>query len=157
MYIRKNVKYVLKLCTGKGRVLNETERKNRLIASKRQLTKLLIVAAKIKYTLKNEDIDLGAIVKSEIEEATDLLKHGSLHVPKILINSNNVAGFEKFVVAWPSISVVAGVLDVVSEMEIGTVLVGLPEGKVLLCIITPSLIESKFETLSTEKNKRAAS
>jgi len=111
----------------------------------------------MKYTLKNEEIDLGTIAQSEIEEATDLLKHGSLHVPKILINSNNLEGFEKFVVAWPSISIVTGVIDVVSEMEIGTVLVGLPEGKALLCIMTPSVIESKFDTLPLEKNKRAAS
>ena len=137
--------------------MDETERKNRLIASKRQLTKLLIIAAKMKYTVKNEEIDLGTIVQSEIEEATDLLKHGSLHMPKILINSNNLAGFEKFVVAWPSISIITGVLDVVSEMEIGTVLVGLPEGKILLCIMTPSVIESKFDTLPLEKNERAAS
>ena len=137
--------------------MNETERKERLIASKRQLTKLLIIAAKMKYTLKSEEIDLGTTAQSEIEEATDLLKHGSLHVPKILINSNNLVGFEKFVVAWPSISIVTGVLDVVSEMEIGTVLVGLPEGKALLCIKTPSLIESNFDTLPLEKNKRTAS
>jgi hypothetical protein len=137
--------------------LNKAERKNRLIASKRQLTKLLIIAAKMRYTVKNEEIDLGTIVQSEIEEATDLLKHGSLHMPKILINSNNLAGFAKFVVAWPSISIVAGVLDVISEMEIGTILVGLPEGKTLLCIMTPSVIESKFDTLPLEKNKRVAS
>ena len=137
--------------------MNEIERKNRLIASKRQLTKLLIIAAKMKYTLKNEEIDLGTIAQSEIEEATDLLKHGSLHVPKILINSNKLPGFEKFVIAWPSISIVTGVLDVVSEMEIGTVLVGLPEGKILLCIIAPSVIESKFDRLPLENNERAAS
>jgi hypothetical protein len=137
--------------------LNENERKERLIASKRQLTKLLIIAAKMKYTLKSEEIDLGTITQSEIAEATDLLKHGSLHVPKILINSNNLAGFEKFVVAWPSLSIVTGVLDVVSEMEIGTVSVGLPEGKTLLCIKTPSVIESKFDSMSFEKNKRTAS
>lgn len=137
--------------------MNENERKERLIASKRQLTKLLIIAAKMKYTLKSEEIDLGTITQSEIAEATDLLKHGSLHVPKILINSNNLAGFEKFVVAWPSLSIVTGVLDVVSEMEIGTVSVGLPEGKTLLCIKTPSVIESKFDSMSFEKNKRTAS
>ncbi|HYA61432.1 MAG TPA: hypothetical protein VED16_05055 [Candidatus Acidoferrum sp.] len=136
--------------------MDETKRKNRLIESKRQLTKLLIIAAKIKYTLKNEEIDLGTIMQSEIEEAIDLLKHGSLHVPKILMNSNDLAGFEKFVVAWPSISIIAGVLDVVTEMEIGTILVGLPEGKTLLCIKTPSLIESKFEVLPLEKSKRQA-
>lgn len=111
----------------------------------------------MKYTLKSEEIDLGTITQSEIAEATDLLKHGSLHVPKILINSNNLAGFEKFVVAWPSLSIVTGVLDVVSEMEIGTVSVGLPEGKTLLCIKTPSVIESKFDSMSFEKNKRTAS
>jgi len=138
------------------KILDETKRKNRLIESKRQLTKLLIIAAKIKYTLKNEEIDLGTIMQSEIEEAIDLLKHGSLHVPKILMNSNDLAGFEKFVVAWPSISIIAGVLDVVTEMEIGTILVGLPEGKTLLCIKTPSLIESKFEVLPLEKSKRQA-
>ena len=110
----------------------------------------------MKYALKNEEIDLGTIVQSEIEEAKDLLKHGSLHVPKILMNSNDLAGFEKFVVVWPSISILAGVLDVVTEMEIGTILVGLPEGKTLLCIKTPSLIESKFEVLPLEKSKRQA-
>ena len=139
------------------KVLDETKRKNRLIESKRQLTKLLIIAAKIKYTLKNEEIDLGTIMQSEIEEAKDLLKHGSLHVPKILMNSNDLAGFEKFVVAWPSISILAGVLDVVTEMEIGKILVGLPEGKILLCIKTPSIIESKFDVLPLEKSKRQAS
>ncbi|HXY88541.1 MAG TPA: hypothetical protein VEG44_08880 [Candidatus Acidoferrales bacterium] len=137
--------------------MDETKRKNRLIESKRQLTKLLIIAAKMKYALKNEEIDLGTIVQSEIEEAKDLLKHGSLHVPKILMNSNDLAGFEKFVVAWPSISILAGVLDVVTEMEIGTILVGLPEGKILLCIKTPSIIESEFEVLPLEKSKRQAS
>jgi len=111
----------------------------------------------MKYALKNEEIDLGTIVQSEIEEAKDLLKHGSLHVPKILMNSNDLAGFEKFVVAWPSISILAGVLDVVTEMEIGTILVGLPEGKILLCIKTPSIIESEFEVLPLEKSKRQAS
>lgn len=142
---------------GTRKSLTETERKNRLIESKRQLTKLLIIAAKIKYTLTNEEIDVGTIMQSEIEEATDMLKHGSLHVPKILINSNDLVGFEKFVVAWPSISILAGVLDVVTELEIGTILVGLPEGKVLLCIKTPSMIESKFDVLPLDKYKGQAS
>ncbi len=130
--------------------MNETERKNRLTKSKRQLTKLLIIAAETKYKLTNNEIELGNVVQSEIEEATDLLKHGSPHIPKILINSNNIEGFENFVVAWRSISIVAGVLDVISEMEIGTVLVGLPDGIDLLCITTPSVIESKFEALTLE-------
>ena len=130
--------------------LNNTERKNRLTKSKRQLTKLLILAAEIKYKLTNKEMKLGNVERSEIEEATDLLKHGSPHIPKILINSNNIEGFEKFVVAWRSISIVAGVLDVISEMEIGTVLVGLPDGIDLLCITTPSAIESKFDDLTLE-------
>ena len=132
--------------------MNETERKNRLTKSKRQLTKLLIIAAETKYKLTNNEIELGNVVQSEIEEAIDLLKHGSPHTPTILINSNNIEGFEHFVVAWRSISIVAGVLDVISEMEIGTVLVGLPAGKDLLCITTPSAIESKFEALTLEND-----
>lgn len=134
--------------------LNKTERKNRLTKSKRQLTKLLILAAEIKYKLTNKEIKLGNVEQSEIEEATDLLKHGSPHIPKILINSNNIEGFENFVVAWRSISIVAGVLDVISEMEIGTVLVGLPNGIDLLCITTPSAIEPKFDVLMLENDDK---
>jgi hypothetical protein len=132
--------------------LNETERKNRLTKSKRQLTKLLIIAAEIKYKLTNGKIALSNVTQSEMEEATDLLKHGSPHIPKILSNSNNIEGFENFVIAWPSISIIAGVLDVISETEIGTVLVSLPHGKKLLCITSPSDIELKFEVLALEND-----
>ena len=61
-------------------------RQKRLAENRRQLTKLLVVAALIEFGLRIDDIDVGEVTKDEINEAADLARHGSLHVPKVLVN-----------------------------------------------------------------------
>src|SRR5665811_1705906 len=90
-------------------------RLKRLAESRRQLTKLLVVAALIEYGLRIDDIDVGEVKKDEINEAADLARHGSLHVPKILINIKQLDRFERYVPAWSRISIETSVLDVHSR------------------------------------------
>src|SRR5665647_1703204 len=98
-------------------------RLKRLAESRRQLTKLLVVAALIEYGLRIDDIDVGEVKKDEINEAADLAKHGSLHVPKILINIKQLDRFELYVPAWSRISIETSVLDVLNKFESGEIVI----------------------------------
>jgi hypothetical protein len=122
-------------------------RQKRLTESKRQLTKLLVVAALIEYGLRIDDIDIGVVTKDEIDEAADLARHGSLHVPKVLINVKQLVRYERYVPAWSRLSIETGVLDVLDESESGEILVGLPQGAAKRCIVFPSAIEREFREL----------
>jgi uncharacterized Fe-S cluster-containing protein len=122
-------------------------RQKRLAESRRQLTKLLMVAALIEYGLRIDDIDVGEVTKDEINEAADLARHGSLHVPKILINVKQLDRFERFVTAWSHLSIETCVLDVIDEFESGEIVIGLPQGAAKRCIIFPSVIELEFREL----------
>ncbi len=122
-------------------------RQKRLTESKRQLTKLLVVAALIEYGLRIDDIDIGVVTKDEIDEAADLARHGSLHVPKVLINVKQLDRYERYVAAWSRLSIETGVLDVLDESESGEILVGLPQGAAKRCIVFPSAIEREFQEL----------
>jgi hypothetical protein len=122
-------------------------RQKRLTESKRQLTKLLVVAALIEYGLRIDDIDIGVVTKDEIGEAADLARHGSLHVPKVLINVKQLDRYERYVPAWSRLSIETGVLDVLDESESGEILVGLPQGAAKRCIVFPSAIEREFREL----------
>lgn len=122
-------------------------RQKRLTESKRQLTKLLVVAALIEYGLRIDDIDIGVVTKDEIDEAADLARHGSLHVPKVLINVKQLDRYERYVPAWSRLSIETGVLDVLDESESGEILVGLPQGAAKRCIVFPSAIEREFQEL----------
>jgi hypothetical protein len=122
-------------------------RQKRLTESKRQLTKLLVVAALIEYGLRIDDIDIGVVTKDEIDEAADLARHGSLHVPKVLINIKQLVRYERYVPAWSRLSIETGVLDVLNESESGEILVGLPQGAAKRCIVFPSALEQEFREL----------
>jgi hypothetical protein len=122
-------------------------RKKRLTDSRRQLTKLLVVAALIEHGLRIDDIDIGEVTKDEINEAADLARHGSLHVPKVLINIKQLDRFERFIPAWSRLSIETGILDILDEFESGEIVVGLPQGAVKRCIVFPSTIEQEFQEL----------
>jgi len=122
-------------------------RQKRLTESRRQLTMLLMVAALIEYGLRIDDIDIGVVTKDEINEAADLARHGSLHVPKVLINVKHLDRYERYVPAWLRLSIETGVLDVLDEFESGEILVGLPQGAAKRCIVFPSAIEKEFREL----------
>jgi uncharacterized Fe-S cluster-containing protein len=122
-------------------------RQKRLAESRRQLTKLLVVAALIEYGLRIDDIDIGEVTKDEINEAADLARHGSLHVPKVLINVKQLDRFERYVPAWSRLSIETGVLDVLDEFESGEIVVGLPQGAAKRCIVFPSAIKQEFREL----------
>jgi hypothetical protein len=122
-------------------------RQKRLVESRRQLTKLLVVAALIEFGLRIDDIDVGEVTKDEINEAADLARHGSLHVPKVLVNVKHLDRFERYVPAWSRLSIETCVLDVLDEFESGEIVVGLPQGEAKRCIVFPSAIEQEFREL----------
>jgi uncharacterized Fe-S cluster-containing protein len=122
-------------------------RQKRLAESRRQLTKLLVVAALIEFGLRIDDIDVGEVTKDEINEAADLARHGSLHVPKVLVNVKQLSRFERYVPAWSRLSIETCVLDVLDELESGEIIVGLPQGETKRCIVFPSAIEQEFRGL----------
>ncbi|MDD1725926.1 MAG: hypothetical protein LUQ34_03490 [Euryarchaeota archaeon] len=122
-------------------------RLKRLAESRRQLTKLLVVAALIEYGLRIDDIDVGEVKKDEIDEAADLARHGSLHVPKVLLNIKKLDRFECYVPAWSRISIETSVLDVLDEFESGEIVISLPQGATKRCVVFPSAIEQEFREL----------
>jgi hypothetical protein len=130
-------------------------RLKRLAESRRQLTKLLVVAALIEYGLRIDDIDVGEVKKDEINEAADLARHGSLHVPKILINIKQLDRFERYVPAWSRISIETSVLDVLNKFESGEIVIGLPQGAIKRCIVFPSAIEQEFQELRRFRSQAA--
>ena len=130
-------------------------RLKRLAESRRQLTKLLVVAALIEYGLRIDDIDVGEVKKDEINEAADLARHGSLHVPKILINIKQLDRFERYVPAWSRLSIETSVLDVLNEFESGEIVIGLPQCAIKRCIVFPSAIEQEFQELRRFRSQTA--
>jgi len=128
-------------------------RQKRLTESRRHLTKLLIVAALIEHGLRIDDIDVGQVTKDEIDEAADLARHGSLHVPKVFINLKRLDRFERNVPAWSHLSIETGVLDVLDEFKSGEIIIGLPQGAVKRCFIFPSSIEQEFSELQRFPSK----
>jgi hypothetical protein len=122
-------------------------RQKRLADSRRQLTKLLVIAALIKYGLPISAIDVGTVSQDEIDEAADLARHGSLHVPKVLINVKRFDRFERYVPAWSRLSIETRVLEVLVQLESGEIIVGLPHGAEKRCVVVPSALEQVFQEL----------
>ena len=122
-------------------------RRNRLAESRRRLTKLLIIAALIQYRLQIGDIDVGKVVQDDIEEAADLAKHGSVHVPTVVINVQQFDRFERYVPAWSPLSIETGVLDVLAMLDSGEIVIGLPYDTEKRCIVIPSRIAKEFTEL----------
>jgi hypothetical protein len=122
-------------------------RQKRLADSRRQLTKLLVIAALIKYRLPISAIDVGTVSQDEIDEAADLARHGSLHVPKVLINVKRFDHFERYVPAWSRLSIETRVLEVLVQFESGEIIVGLPHGAEKRCVVVPSALEQEFQEL----------
>ena len=123
-------------------------RRNRLAESRRRLTKLLIIAALIKNGLGIGDIDVGNVVQDDIDEAADLAKHGSVHVPAVLINVKQLDRFERYVLAWSPLSIETGVLDVLATLDSGEIIVGMPLDSEKRCIVIPSTIATEFKELT---------
>jgi hypothetical protein len=122
-------------------------RQKRLAESRRQLTKLLVIAALIEYGLRIGDIDVGTVTQDEIDEAADLARHGSLHVPKVLINVKQFDRFERYVPAWSRLSIETRVLEVLVKLESGEIVVGLPQDAEKRCVVVPSALEQEFREL----------
>jgi hypothetical protein len=113
------------------------------------LTKLLIIAALIKYGLQIGEIDVGKVDQDDIDEAADLAKHGSVHVPTVLINVKQFDRFEHYVPAWLLLSIKTGVLDVLDTLDSGEIVVGLPHDTEKRCIVIPSTIAKEFNELDS--------
>ena len=126
-------------------------RQKRLAASRRYLTKLLIIAAAIKYGIQIKELDIGMVTEDQIGEAADLAKHGSIHIPKLLVNVNSLDRFGQYVVGWPNLSIATGILEIQGEIESGVLVIGLPDGLQITCIIISSAIESQFKELSAHE------
>ena len=122
-------------------------RQKRLAESRRQLIKLLVIAALIEHGLPISAIDVGAASLDEIDEAADLARHGSLHVPKVLINVKRFDRFERYVPAWSRLSIETRVLEVLVQLESGEIIVGLPDGAEKRCVIVQSALEQEFQEL----------
>ena len=120
-------------------------RRSRLAESRRRLTKLLIIAALIKYGLKIGDIDVGNVAQDDIDEAADHAKHGSVHVPTVFINVKQFERFERYVPAWVSLSIETGVLDVLDTLDSGEIVVGLPHDTEKRCLMISSRIAKEFK------------
>ena len=119
-------------------------RQKRLAESRRQLTKLLVIAALIEYGLPINAIDVGLVSQDEVDEAADLARHGSLHVPKVLINVKRFDRFERYVPAWSRLSIDTRVLEVLVQFESGEIIVGLPHGAEKRCVVVQSAFEQEF-------------
>ncbi len=124
-----------------------TARQKRLSESRRYLTKLLIIASTIKHNMPINIVEIDPISTSEREEAEDLVKHGSLHIPELLVNVHNISHFGKFVVGWSRLSTETGILDIVKAGERGHLIVGLPNNREIMCIMLESEIANQFEKL----------
>jgi hypothetical protein len=101
----------------------------------------------IEYGLQIGDIDVGKVLQDDIDEAADLAKHGSVHVPTIVINVKQLFGFERYVPAWSNLSIETGVLDVLTTRDNGEIIIGLPHDTETRCIVIPSRIAKEFKGL----------
>jgi hypothetical protein len=108
---------------------------------------LLIIAALTENGLHIGQIDVGKVTKDEIQEATNIARHGSPHVPKLLINTKRLTRFEYYVPAWSQLSIEASVLEVIALFENGEIIVGLPLELEKRCVLTQSAIENEFKEL----------
>lgn len=122
-------------------------RQKRLSESRRYLSKLLIVASMIKHNVQTDIIDIGPTSQSEREEAEDLAKHGSVHIPELLLNIHNLAHFGKFVVGWSRLSIETGILDIVREGERDSLIIGLPNNREITCVVLESELANQFKAL----------
>jgi len=125
-------------------------RRQRLVESRKYLTKLLIIAAAIKHGVPITELNVGVVNEDQIGEAVDLVKHGSIHIPKLFFNVNNLALFDRYVVGWSNLSTATGILEIHGKIESGVVAVGLPDGLQIRCIIIPGVIEGRFKELSAD-------
>ncbi|MGZ4901331.1 MAG: hypothetical protein ACXV3U_00940 [Halobacteriota archaeon] len=122
-------------------------REKRLSESKRYLTKLLIVASMIRHNLPTDIIDIGPTSQSECEEAEDLAKHGSMHIPELLINIHNLNHFGRYVVGWPRLSIETGILEITGEEKSNSIRIGLPNDREIRCVVLESEIAHQFQPL----------
>ncbi len=91
---------------------------------------------------------MGAINRSEYEEAEDLAKHGSMHIPELLENVNNLAGFGKYVIGWSHLSVETGILDVIGVGKCDSIIVGLPDDREITCVQLESEVARRFRPIN---------
>ncbi len=131
-------------------------RKKRLSESKRYLTKLLIIASLIKHNVSTEMFDIGAINRSEYEEAEDLAKHGSTHIPELLENVHNLAGFGKCVIGWSHLSVETGILDVIGVGKCDSIIVGLPDDREITCVQLESEVACQFRPINESSRAKCS-
>ncbi len=122
-------------------------RQKRLSESRRYLTKLLIIASMIKHNVSTNIIDIGPTSQSEREEAEDLAKHGSVHLPELLVNIHNLTHFDKYVVGWSRLSIETGILEIVRAGERDSIVVGLPNDREITCVVLESEVANQFQTL----------
>ncbi len=101
----------------------------------------------IKHNVQTDIIDIGPTSQSQREEAEDLAKHGSVHIPALLLNTHNLAHFGRLVVGWSRLSIETGVLDIVRVDERDSLIVGLPDDREITCVVLESELASQFETL----------
>ncbi len=122
-------------------------RQKRLSESRRYLTKLLIIASMIRYNLPTTIIDIGPTNQSECEEARNLAKHGSLHIPELLINIHRLNHFGRYVVGWSRLSIETGVLEVIGVEKFDSIRIGLPNDREITCVVLGSTIAGQFQPL----------
>ncbi|MDD1721055.1 MAG: hypothetical protein LUP95_03615 [Euryarchaeota archaeon] len=122
-------------------------RQKRLSESRRYLTKLLVVASMIKHNIPTDIIDIGPTSQSEREEAENLAKHGSVHIPELLVNIHNLAHFDKYVAGWSRLSIETGILEIVRVGEGNSIVVGLPNDREITCVVLESEVANQFQRL----------
>ncbi len=123
-------------------------RQQRLSESRRYLTRLLIIASTIKHDVPPDAIGIEAASQSERDEAADFVKHGSIHIPELLINSCNVGHFAKLVVGWSRLSIATSVVEVVTADQQGGLIIGLPNNRELACVELESELAHQFTLFS---------
>ncbi|MGZ7162865.1 MAG: hypothetical protein ACXVIV_00575 [Halobacteriota archaeon] len=101
----------------------------------------------IKHDVPTEIIDIGPTSQSEREEAEDLARHGSVHIPEVLVNIHNLAHFNKFVVGWSRLSLETGILEIVKVSERGSLIIGLPNDREITCVVLESEVANQFQML----------
>ncbi len=129
-------------------------KENRLSESKRYLTKLLILASLLRYDLPPDILDIGPINQSEWEEAEDLAKHGSIHIPELLENIRGLTGFGKYVIGWSHLSVETSILEVVKMDRRGSIVVGLPNNREITCVELESDLAHQFKPARGTRQSR---
>ncbi len=129
-------------------------RKKRLSESKRYLTKLLIIASLIRYDVPAGIIDIGPINQSERDEAENLAKHGSIHIPELLENIHGLPGFGKYVIGWSHLSVETGVLEIVHAGRYDSIVIGLPDNREMTCVELESDLAHRFKAVHEIRGSR---